>query len=458
MPAVQLNGYQLKTGDILLSEGTSFRVKVGQALFSHNHSGGQSNVTHASIFDGPNQAALMSAVPRIGVWRFENDRPGMVYHVYRYAGPNAVSIAYEAIQRARQYVMQTEDARNDPKGFGRYSDLKAASSLTHSSSFGPGARKAVAKLREDPFCQKTFFCSQFVIQCYQLAVQPQAPPPISADLRYTSPKELQARLNRDTNWQYVGYYVTTGRAPSPPPSPRISPTRSPVRSPSLSPTSERSPSPPPVDTGFPIVDLSTPQSRAALAQVLSDLRDERQVPVLPVDISHVNPNGAARGRSDNCQACAVAVDATLGGYPMTAAARQSGEAAMPARLEEIYGTRFQRAEDWDTLLAAGDRLGPGTRFIVSMARPVAMQTAGHVFNLVMDEYNYPAIIDGQVNETYRLQHEIVQYFESAALTHGIQFIATNASAAVESRSRSPSPPPQRRVLRVTNAGSDSDSD
>jgi hypothetical protein len=454
--AQQISFGQLQHGDILLSEGTSLRVKVGQALLSHNFSGGKSNVTHASVYDIQNpNGMLTSAVPRAGVWRFENDRPGMVYHVYRYRGPNATPIVYQAVAQARQYVERTQDEQHDPNGFGRYSDMRAANTLVHSSSFGAGAQQALVRLREDPFCRRTFFCSQFVVQCYQLATASGQAPAIRADSRHTSPKALQARLNEDPNWEYVGYLLTTGGPPSRPPSRASSPVGRPQ--PRLQPVRNASPAASSVSLpdGVRLVDLSTTDKRAQLAELFAELRDVRDVPELPVDLSLVNPNRGGAGRGDNCQACAVAVDGTLAGFGMSAAALRPGEAAPPERLEEVYRTRFSDAENWQDVIDTAKRLGAGTRLIVSIKRPVTMGASGHVFNIIIDEYDYPAIIDGQGNLTCRLDFEINDYLRQAALTNGIQYIVTNGPAT---GAYSPPGTPPRRVLRVANPGSGSDSD
>lgn len=208
---------ELKVGDILLKKyGGSVTHKlivVGQALVSHNLSGGKATTVHAALYAGEGML-LESSGPGLQYEKVdpENDR----YEVYRLVdAPHDTQIpeiaadigyTYYIMQQNQRGIEETAYPGVDelPENFGNYSKKKAGGSLFGSSDFGKKAVQAAENLWEGD-SESTFYCSNFVIRCYAAAGATAGHPDIiSADLRQTSPKELQARLNKDSRWEKIG--------------------------------------------------------------------------------------------------------------------------------------------------------------------------------------------------------------------------------------------------------------
>jgi hypothetical protein len=215
----------LAIGDILLVQhhwGHVFKdrthtfIAVNEAVFSHQfHS--SSNVVHAGIYDGngnilesSGEAGLRSAV-------IDQKMEGTKYQVYRYSNVHvaraAAGLAEHLINRRPNYL---KSKTGKGSGFGRYSKPGATHSLFSFSNRGKGAKKAVDELVKDPYGHRGnsnkvrgYYCSNFVVECFELACALLAvPPAINVDFRKISPKKLQCFLRgANSGWTYEGNYT-----------------------------------------------------------------------------------------------------------------------------------------------------------------------------------------------------------------------------------------------------------
>ncbi|MGH2449180.1 MAG: hypothetical protein ACRDFS_11350 [Chloroflexota bacterium] len=195
----------LQVGDLLLKfmEASASNVMIagGQAILSHNLSGGHATTTHAALYAGNGNVYEAGS----GGIRCAAFRKGLTWSVHRYDNS---AVAGMASVIAEGYV--AEKMRSEG-GYGAYSKSGALGSMFHSSSRGTGARAAESGLwGADPNVpSSSFYCSSFVTRSYIAAGQTFDPVvvPIDADYRYVSPKELQACLNRSRSWTEVGRLV-----------------------------------------------------------------------------------------------------------------------------------------------------------------------------------------------------------------------------------------------------------
>jgi len=204
----------LKGGDVLLVEdikdGTHKMIAVGQAVFSHR-TRASSNVTHAGLFDGCDSILESSGAVGLRAANFFKDHLGTKYQVYRFDGlpltlADCARDWAELLVEHRPWNLKTELEKGE--GFGAYSKPKALHSLFSRSNRGKGAKSAVANLRNDPLAERDFYCSNFVVECYELAcTQKGVNPVIEVDYRNVSPKRLQSALRHDPDWEHVGNFT-----------------------------------------------------------------------------------------------------------------------------------------------------------------------------------------------------------------------------------------------------------
>jgi hypothetical protein len=205
----------LKVGDVLLKHSagskTNVVIKTGQAIFSHNRSGGTADIVHAALYAGNvggGQVIFEASGP--GLIREDMSGNGLSYEVYRYKNADVASLAAMV---AEGYVAETNKSKSvQAKGhYGSYSITGAAGSLFHSSTRGQGAQAAEAGLwgRSANPAANSFYCSNFVVRAFQAAGQTFQPKivPIDADYRYISPKEMQSKLNQSADWSHPGRII-----------------------------------------------------------------------------------------------------------------------------------------------------------------------------------------------------------------------------------------------------------
>jgi hypothetical protein len=221
MTGTILTIYDLKKGDILLvedwtSEVTHFGIAAAQAVITHGRKA-SSNVTHAGLFDGGISILEASGEEGLRSAAFFINHRGMKYQVYRFTGdPRIPEFATERAVlyvRYRNVICNLSGKANKTKGFGRYDTTGAVASVFSSSQRGYGAGKALDKLVETPFADRGFYCSSFVVACYELAcIDACHRRVMDIDFENVSPKQLQSLLRQSSDWKHQGNYTVEGIA------------------------------------------------------------------------------------------------------------------------------------------------------------------------------------------------------------------------------------------------------
>jgi hypothetical protein len=232
MQGTILGLHELKKGDILLVEdcglhptgkkghrfeGTHLGIAAGQAVITHRAKA-SSNVTHAGLYDGG--ISIIEASGEVGLRSaaFCIDHRGTKYQVYRFTGdPRIPEFATERAMdyvRYRNVICGLSGKANKSVGFGRYDTTGAVTSVFASSHRGCGAGKAFDKLVETPYADRGFYCSSFVVACYELACVDAGHRRImDVDFENVSPKMLQSLLRQQTtHWKHEGNYTVGGIA------------------------------------------------------------------------------------------------------------------------------------------------------------------------------------------------------------------------------------------------------
>ena len=209
MKGKDLGFNEMRGGDVLLFEDVTgakahFMIATGQAMFSHRRHG-SSNVTHAGIYDGGGSIMESSGAAGLRSMELIEKHKGYKFQVYRL---NNKSVAMAAVSWAAKLINERPAGGKTSEGFGLYDKGKATKGMFSSSKRGSGAERAVGHLRDDPFADRGFYCSNFVVECYELACEVTGHSPvIDVDYRKVTPKILQANLRGDTNWSFIGNYT-----------------------------------------------------------------------------------------------------------------------------------------------------------------------------------------------------------------------------------------------------------
>lgn len=199
----------MRSGDVLLFEdvfgaATHFGIAVGQVLLSHRMSA-SSNVTHAGIYDGGGSIMESAGAAGLRSMKLVEKHHGYKFQVYRLDNRR---LAMMAVSWGAKLINERPSGVSKSEGFGRYDTGMAAKGIFCSSSRGKGAVKAVKSLVNDPFADRGFYCSNFVVECYELACEVAGSAPvIDVDYRKVTPKVLQANLRNSSHWTYIGNYT-----------------------------------------------------------------------------------------------------------------------------------------------------------------------------------------------------------------------------------------------------------
>jgi hypothetical protein len=199
----------MRGGDVMLFEdvtgaATHFGIAVAQTVISHR-ANASSNVTHAGIYDGGGSILESSGAAGLRSMQLVDKHRGYKFQVYRL---NNKSVAMAAVSWAAKLINERPEGAAVGDGFGNYDTGMAVKGIFSRSNRGTGAQAAVDNLRNDPFAQRGFYCSNFVVECYELACEITGTAPvIDVDYRKVSPKLLQANLRNDANWTYEGNYT-----------------------------------------------------------------------------------------------------------------------------------------------------------------------------------------------------------------------------------------------------------
>lgn len=199
--ALKLN--DMRSGDVLLLETLSggFHpfIGLGQSIMTHRMNA-SANVTHAGLYDGGGN--IMEASGDFGLQsvRISGKKSGSKYQVYRV---NNKSTAMCAVSWAAKLILAKSSK------FGTYSKKGALKSIFTRGNRGTGSQKSFDIIKNDPFKDRSFYCSNFVVECYELAKEVSGfnDVLIKADYRKVSPKMLQSELRNDSRWTYVGNYT-----------------------------------------------------------------------------------------------------------------------------------------------------------------------------------------------------------------------------------------------------------
>lgn len=215
---------ELAVGDILLEKfnyrhATHWAIMAGQAIFSHNLSGGRANIVHAAIYTGvENGRHLVAEAVGTGLQEVPISE---TYEVYRWKSfiADLPLIAAEVAHTWVELAAGTAGAYGQIQGFGGYSTWMASQSLVRRSALGRGGRNRARDLWNAN--QREFYCSMFVVAAYQAAAVTMDSrggddvftgslnyrynrEPIRVDLKNISPKKLQAVLKTDGRWENQG--------------------------------------------------------------------------------------------------------------------------------------------------------------------------------------------------------------------------------------------------------------
>jgi cell wall-associated NlpC family hydrolase len=213
MTGPQLQQTDLLIGDILLFEdvtgaATHFGIAALQVVVSHRKHA-SSNVTHAGLYDGGGRIQEAAGAAGLRSMALVEKHKGSKYQVYRYATPR---LPLHASSWAEKLIAHRPESYKNPEfkgvGFGRYDTPMAAGGIFSRSNRGEGAENAVEGLIANPFADRGFYCSNFVVECYELARHAlHHKPVIDVDYRKVSPKVLQANLRKSPEWTYKGNYI-----------------------------------------------------------------------------------------------------------------------------------------------------------------------------------------------------------------------------------------------------------
>lgn len=233
-PRFKLTIDKLKTGDILLFADvwgavTHTGIAFLQTIVSHGTKE-SSNITHAGFYDEDGQAILeASGAQGLRKAELQAKHHGYTYQVFRCTDKAAVAkqipkiavgIGNLFIEKKNLEQIDYTGKGGDKDQFGGYTKLgDFAAVLVADSTKGSGAKKRFDDLyKDDVFAPKRlFYCSNFVVECYEFA-RTQAigvPELFGLDFAKVMPKDLQGALRRrDKQWSYEGYYEAEGSAPS----------------------------------------------------------------------------------------------------------------------------------------------------------------------------------------------------------------------------------------------------
>ena len=204
----------LKEGDVLLlkdlSETTHKLIAVGQSLIWKDK--GETSIVHAGLYGKGGRILEASGQSGLRSEALKKKTPGYRYLVYRldanYNPQNSIGKA--AAHWAENYITKRETDKffKKKKPFGDYSKTKAFfRGLMGRSNRGKRAKKALIKLSDDKYVQKSHYCSGFVVQCYEVACEQKFKKHvIEADFRNISPKTLHDELEKSEKWTTLGEY------------------------------------------------------------------------------------------------------------------------------------------------------------------------------------------------------------------------------------------------------------
>jgi len=175
-----------------------------------------SAIVHVGVYDGAGK--IMEAAGAAGVrsMRLDLKAPGMQYHVYRPANAKRADgaalwaenmILTRSMDESAQggtLDSRGRDSKRD-EGFGRY--RLGTGGILRDSTRGPKAQEEVESIKADPWKDRSFFCSNFVLEMFELSAEEDEEPLLPLDHRNTSPKKMYGEVSKSANFSLVGVFT-----------------------------------------------------------------------------------------------------------------------------------------------------------------------------------------------------------------------------------------------------------
>jgi hypothetical protein len=214
-----LQSANLEMGDILIgrlrtnSSDTCRNIARAQRLFVHNvshpSSGGASNASHTAIVTYRKHEDLGATsldVPMIAEATPLRTRMASSLR-YQSACPVYRLVADPVKAGLAAAVAETLVTRG---AVVPYDKLRAVNALFGSACFGSSARERVqtykARYEREGRGPNHAFCSEFVILCYQIALDFNDPYCPQLDAKHSTPKNLEGSLNQARGWRLMGRF------------------------------------------------------------------------------------------------------------------------------------------------------------------------------------------------------------------------------------------------------------
>ena len=218
---------QILPGDIFICKSYSlapnvkhFGIRAGQALISTPTFGyGVSNSVHAAIAVGSSQDPTMLGRALVAEANGEGLNVAPIdaeSAIFRLINPGDQDIANEAASIAENLtaISVSSDDGTGNRAYGKYAYMDCFTSSFKLRFMGAdqNAKAAVAAVDQGADAAtattKSFFCSEFVVLCYQVAADKLGKPmPIPRNALAMTPKSLEAFLDYHSQiWTEVGRY------------------------------------------------------------------------------------------------------------------------------------------------------------------------------------------------------------------------------------------------------------
>ncbi len=201
----------MKEGDVMMlddtSEATHKFIATGQALFSF--SSGKRSIIHAGLYNGRGNILEATGAHGLRSAKLVEKSTGYKYQIWRYLNDTDKGKTYAnaATRRAREFIFLRNQGPTANPGPQNYPKASALRGLFGNSTRDSGAIEAETALFDKPDSVREFYCSMFVVACYNISIQSTLPVPINRDFRYITTKELHAYFKTDSNWSQVGVYT-----------------------------------------------------------------------------------------------------------------------------------------------------------------------------------------------------------------------------------------------------------
>jgi hypothetical protein len=217
----------MKKGDILLLHDEKGGTKTHKLISRAQHyflimEEGDYHIVHAGIYDGNGNILEASGEKGLRSAPLNGKDKSLYYLVYRLSDADmsdisdfATDIAFslttlrgERKEAKPEKLKEGEKYFDLDKDFGRYGTLSAGLGLIRSSSLGSNAKERLSKIANDPYMDRDFYCSNFVVETYNLACEFSDKSLVfNIDYKNVTPKRLQAEIMKTKGWELKGIYI-----------------------------------------------------------------------------------------------------------------------------------------------------------------------------------------------------------------------------------------------------------